>query len=108
MNETKTPLPEFVGEKFTHTSYYSSASRYQDFPSEQTYITLRGPLFTECYDCFQIVLPKVDAFTTVTRSEGPGPRQPVGFPRGSREPLGYRGAGAPCQRRFYCYWLDSL
>ena len=79
VRETKTPPPEFVGEKFTHTSYYSAASRYQDFPSEQTYITLRGPLFTECYDRYQIVLPKVDAFTTVIAPKVPAPGNPWVF-----------------------------
>ncbi|MEY2466166.1 MAG: hypothetical protein QOD03_687, partial [Verrucomicrobiota bacterium] len=65
VNETKAALPDFAGNKFTRTSYYSIANSYQNFPSEGTYLTCRGPLFTECYNRYQFELPNVEAFTTV-------------------------------------------
>ncbi len=79
VKETKAPPPDFVGAKFSHTSYYSAASRYENFPSEQTYITLRGPFFTDCYDRYQIELPNVDAFTTIIAPKTPAPGNPWVF-----------------------------
>jgi pimeloyl-ACP methyl ester carboxylesterase len=65
VKETNSAPPEFVGQRFSRSSYYSLANAYKNYPSEGTYITLRGPLFTECYACYQIELPQVEAFTTV-------------------------------------------
>lgn len=65
VNETNPPLPAFVGGKFMKTYYYSTASSYQKFQKEGAYITLRGPVFTECYDRYQFEIPKVSTFITV-------------------------------------------
>jgi pimeloyl-ACP methyl ester carboxylesterase len=77
--ETKATPPDFVGQKFTKTSYYSIANTYQYFSSEQTYITLRGPLFTPCYDRYQFELTNVDAFTTIIVPKTPAPGKPWVF-----------------------------
>jgi len=39
--------PSFISGKWTKNSYYSAQSYYRNFPSEGTYITCRGPEFTE-------------------------------------------------------------
>jgi pimeloyl-ACP methyl ester carboxylesterase len=79
VNEKKSVPPDFVGQKFTRTSYYSVASRYENFPSEQTYITLRGPFFTECYDRYQIDLANVEGTTTIIAPKTPAPGNPWVF-----------------------------
>jgi hypothetical protein len=79
VRETRLAPPDFVGEKFTRTSYYSISGRYENFPSEQTYVTLRGPLFTPCYDRYQIELPKVESFTTIIVPKTPAPGNPWVF-----------------------------
>jgi len=50
------PLPPFEGRSVTRSSYYSLESSYRNFPSERNYVTCRGPLFTECYDRYEIRL----------------------------------------------------
>src|SRR6202161_2803919 len=40
--------PAFAGERFIKSAFYGDENRYVNFPSEGTYITCRGPLFTEC------------------------------------------------------------
>ena len=42
--------PEFAGETFTKSYYYSLESAYRYLKEEKTYATCRGPGFTECYD----------------------------------------------------------
>lgn len=79
VKETRPATPDFVGEKFTHTSYYSTASSYQNLPSEQTYVTKRGPFFVPCYNRYQFELPKVEAFTTVIEPKTPAPGKPWVF-----------------------------
>jgi pimeloyl-ACP methyl ester carboxylesterase len=79
VNETKPIAPDFAGNKFTRTSYYSTANTYQNFPDEGTYITCCGPLFTDCYDRYQIELPNVEAFTTVIVPKKAAPGNPWVF-----------------------------
>src|SRR5262249_51369612 len=38
---------------------------YRNFPTESSYITCRGPEFTECYDRFTFELDGVEGFATV-------------------------------------------
>jgi pimeloyl-ACP methyl ester carboxylesterase len=57
--------PAFVGGKLTKTSFYSTESFYRDYPKEGTYITCRGPGFTECYDRYAFDLPGVEGAINV-------------------------------------------
>jgi pimeloyl-ACP methyl ester carboxylesterase len=57
--------PSFVGSKFLRTSYYSSQNSYRDFPSEGTYITCRGPEFSECLDRYVFDVSGTEGSTTV-------------------------------------------
>jgi pimeloyl-ACP methyl ester carboxylesterase len=79
VRETKAPTPDFVGTRFTRTSYYSTASAYRNFPGEGTYITLRGPLFTECYDRYQFDLSGIEGTITVITPKTAAPGNPWVF-----------------------------
>jgi pimeloyl-ACP methyl ester carboxylesterase len=79
VQETKGAPPEFVGRRFSRGSYYSLANAYRNYPSEGTYITLRGPLFTECYARYQIELPQVEAFNTILEPKTAAPGKPWVF-----------------------------
>lgn len=61
-----------VGSRVTHGAFYGTASIYREYPKEGTFITCRGPLFTECYDRYAFDLPGVEGTITVTE-----PRQPA-------------------------------
>ncbi|MGA3170750.1 MAG: alpha/beta hydrolase [Chthoniobacteraceae bacterium] len=65
--------PDFPGMTFEKSYFYSYENSYRWFPSEDTYITCRGPAFTDCYDRYDaigkmwgltgmaIVMPKTEA-----------------------------------------------
>jgi hypothetical protein len=86
VNETKTTPPSFAGDKFWKNSYTVTTSSYQYFPSEETWITSRGPFFGGCYDRYQIELPKVEAFTTVIAPKVAAPGNPWVFRAGGVGP----------------------
>ena len=71
---TNSALPTFAGKRFTKSAYYGIESLYRDFPTEGTYITCRGPLFTECYDRYEFSLEGVQGAITVIvpRTAAPG------------------------------------
>jgi hypothetical protein len=57
--------PAFAGKGFTKSAYYGVENSYRDFPSEGTYITCRGPLFSECYDRYEFNIDGVQGAITV-------------------------------------------
>jgi pimeloyl-ACP methyl ester carboxylesterase len=68
-NKTK---PDFLPEKITRTSFYSVVSSYEESPKEGTFLTSRGPQFTDCFDRYsfdltgiegpiQVIVPKTPA-----------------------------------------------
>jgi hypothetical protein len=61
------PDPEFVtaSDRSSRTSYYSLETFYRDYPDEDTYITCRGPLFSPCYDRFDISVHGTPMTTSV-------------------------------------------
>jgi pimeloyl-ACP methyl ester carboxylesterase len=79
VQETKAAPPGFVGDKFRKSAYYSGTSFYHNFPDEGTYITCRGPVFTECYNRYEIEIPNVEAFTTVITPKAAAPGNPWVF-----------------------------
>jgi hypothetical protein len=82
VKEAKSAPPAFVGDKFVKSHYYSLTNIYQNFPAEGTYITLRGPLFTPCYDSYLITLPNVESFSRVIVPNTPAPGNPWVFRAG--------------------------
>src|SRR3954451_18139510 len=62
---TPPAAPDFAGEKFTRSTFYSIKNDYREFPGEGTFITCRGPLFTECYQRISFQLPGAKGAVTV-------------------------------------------
>ncbi|WP_321335429.1 alpha/beta hydrolase [uncultured Bacteroides sp.] len=79
VNEAKPVLPDFANEKSTRKSYYSTAGTFLNFSEEGTFLTCRGPLFTECYNRYEIEIPGVEAFSTIIAPENPAPGKPWVF-----------------------------
>jgi pimeloyl-ACP methyl ester carboxylesterase len=71
--------PSFISGKWTKNSYYSTQSSYRNFPSEQTYITCRGPEFTECYDRYSFGLQGVEGAITIIAPKSAAPGTPWVF-----------------------------
>jgi pimeloyl-ACP methyl ester carboxylesterase len=71
--------PTFAGDKFIRTCFYSTANSYRDFPKEGTYITCRGPGFTECYDRYAFDLKGVEGTINVIVPKTPAPGMPWVF-----------------------------
>ncbi len=59
------PAPAFAGDAFLRSSYYSDENFYRDYPSEDTYITCRGPLFSPCYDRYEFTVHDTSMTTQV-------------------------------------------
>ncbi len=57
--------PAYLSGRITRNNYYSIENSYRDAPKEGTYVTCRGPLFTECYDRYEFELAGVEGFITV-------------------------------------------
>jgi hypothetical protein len=68
------PAPDYLGGRVTKTNYYSTENSYRDFPKEQTYVTCRGALFSECYDRYAFEVGSVEGAVTVIvpKAEAPG------------------------------------
>ena len=67
--------PGFAGITFEKSYFYSYENTYRWFPSEDTYITCRGPAFTDCYDRYDAVnrMWNLTGMAIVTpRTEAPG------------------------------------
>lgn len=79
VKETKAPWPDWVVGRSSRSAYYSLATAYRNYPSEGTYLSVRGPLFTDCYTRYQIELPKVEAFTTILAPKTAAPGKPWVF-----------------------------
>jgi pimeloyl-ACP methyl ester carboxylesterase len=57
--------PAFVGPKFTRSSFYGVESLYREFPKEGTYITCRGPVFTDTFERYEFRLDGIKGAITV-------------------------------------------
>jgi pimeloyl-ACP methyl ester carboxylesterase len=57
--------PDFLGGRVTRNSFYSTKNIYREFPKERTFITCRGPMFSECYDRYSFELSGVEGAITV-------------------------------------------
>jgi pimeloyl-ACP methyl ester carboxylesterase len=71
--------PAFVSGKFSKNSYYGIQNSYRNSPTEGTYITCRGPEFTECYDRYLFNLDGVEGNTTVIVPNVEAPGKPWVF-----------------------------
>ena len=71
--------PAFAGKKFTKTSFYGVENSYRDFPTEGTYITCRGPWFSESYDRYEFRLEGIKGVVTVIAPQTAAPGTPWVF-----------------------------
>jgi pimeloyl-ACP methyl ester carboxylesterase len=76
------PPPGFVGARFTKTAYYGVENIYRNFPSEGTFITCRGPLFTGCYDRYEFNIGGMEGTTTIIVPKNAAPGTPWVFRAG--------------------------
>jgi pimeloyl-ACP methyl ester carboxylesterase len=71
--------PAYAGARSTRTSYYSTASAFREFPTENTFIACRGPLFTECYERYTFDLVGVEGSIGVIEPRTAAPGRPWVF-----------------------------
>ncbi len=79
VQSTAGAAPAFAGGKFARTSFYSLQNFYREFPKEGTYVTCRGPQFTECYDRYAFDLAGVEGAITVIVPKAAAPGHPWVF-----------------------------
>lgn len=77
--ETKPALPDFANEKSTRKSYYNMVGTFQYSPEEKTFLTCRGPFFTECYHRYELEISGVEAFSTIIVPKNTAPGKPWVF-----------------------------
>lgn len=65
VQSSRSTPPDYLAGRITRTSYYSIQNSYRNYPSEETYITCRGPLFTNWYDRYSFELSGVEGTITV-------------------------------------------
>jgi pimeloyl-ACP methyl ester carboxylesterase len=82
VKEAKPALPDFANEKSTRKSYYSTIGTFSNYPEEGAFITCRGPLFTECYNRYEVEIKGVEAFTTIIAPKNAAPGKPWVFRAG--------------------------
>jgi pimeloyl-ACP methyl ester carboxylesterase len=71
--------PAYLAGRTARTSFYGVENSYRDFPSEGTFITCRGPLFTPCYNRYTFELPGVEGTITVIEPNQPAATKPWVF-----------------------------
>jgi len=70
---------DYLGGKYSNTSFYSLENSYRSFPKEGIYITCRGPWFTECYDRYSFNRNGVEGTITVIVPKKAAPGKPWVF-----------------------------
>jgi pimeloyl-ACP methyl ester carboxylesterase len=67
------PPPPLEGRSSVRSRYYALATSYRNFPSERNFVACRGPLFTECYDRYEIRLGFPGAVSVIVpKTAAPG------------------------------------
>lgn len=51
--KTFVPVPAFAGKNYTKSYFYGIDNIYRYFDSEKTYITCRGPFFSDCFNRYE-------------------------------------------------------
>ena len=94
--ETRAELPAFVKGVYTGPGaagqtggggngggvtswYYGTANGYRWYPAENAYISTRGSFFSGAYARYQLLIPGVEAFSTVIVPHSPAPGMPWVF-----------------------------
>jgi hypothetical protein len=83
--EKAVPAPDYVAAVYTgpgaatKTWYYGTEDSYRWSAVEKTWLSARGPYFSGAYARYQLLIPGVDAFTTVITPHTPAPGKPWVF-----------------------------
>jgi pimeloyl-ACP methyl ester carboxylesterase len=79
VNEKPFAAPAFLAGRTTRDSFYGVESSYREGPKEDTFITSRGPFFSECYNRYTFQLPSVEGAITVIEATNPAAGMPWVF-----------------------------
>ncbi|HWB92779.1 MAG TPA: hypothetical protein VG605_13035 [Puia sp.] len=85
VHEHAAPTPSFIKAVYKgpgstpQTWYYSTTDTYRWSAAEKTFLTERGPFFSAAYRRYQLLIPGVDAFTTVIVPQKPAADSPWVF-----------------------------
>ena len=79
---TNSAPPSYLATRVTKSSYYGIDSFYRNYEGEGTYITCRGPLFTDCYDRYETYVPGTEGFITIIAPKTAAPGTPWVFRAG--------------------------
>jgi len=79
ITEKRAEAPDFLAGRVTRNFFYSRQNDYRDFPKEGTFITCRGPLFSDCYDRYTFELTNVEGAVTAIIPKNVAPGKPWVF-----------------------------
>jgi hypothetical protein len=65
VQEAAATPPDFAGDRYTKSSFYSIENTYREFPRERCRVTCRGPLFSNCYGRYSFELGGVEGSVNV-------------------------------------------
>jgi predicted esterase len=82
VQQTTATAPTYLAGRTTKDSFYSIENSYRDDPKEGTFITCRGPWFTECYNRYSFELPGVEGSIGIIAPNHPAPGTPWVFRAG--------------------------
>jgi hypothetical protein len=68
-----------AGAVIPKTWYSGTEDTYRWWPAEKAWLSTRGPFFSGAYARYQLLIPGVDAFTTVIAPDTPAPGKPWVF-----------------------------
>ena len=71
--------PAWLSGRTTKSSFYSIGNTYRDFPKESTFVTTRGPWFSENYDRYSFELAGVEGSINVIIPKTAAPGKPWVF-----------------------------
>jgi hypothetical protein len=76
VNAKPSVAPNYLAGRITRNNFYSIEDSYRDFSKEGTYITCRGPLFSESYHRYSFELAGVEGPITVIEPKSPAAGTP--------------------------------
>ena len=76
VNEKPTAAPDYLAGRITRNNIYSIENSYREFPKEGTWITCRGPIFSESYNRYSFELPGVEGPISVIEPKSPAAGMP--------------------------------
>ena len=75
-NESKPAVPGFANEESTRKSFYNPVETYTYSEDEGTFLTRRGPFFSNCYNRYEVGIKGVEGSTNIIEPVDPLPGKP--------------------------------